>query len=71
MKISLTVFINTAGCILRLPIFDKVSSEHLYDDELYWEVPHHEGEESSHHMASLGGPDNGDSNKNSVEIKTT
>lgn len=31
--------------LLKLPLFDKVPREHLFDDELSWEVPeeeHHE-----------------------------
>ncbi|KAI9559795.1 hypothetical protein GHT06_013802 [Daphnia sinensis] len=45
------------GLIMRLPIFGKVPRDHLFDDELSWEVPesehHHQGiSQVSHHDTS-------------------
>ncbi len=37
-------FKRNSGFILRLPIFGKVPRDHLFDDELSWEVP-----EADHH----------------------
>lgn len=48
---------SNSGLILRLPIFGKVPRDHLFDDELSWEVPeedhHHQGiSQVSHHDTS-------------------
>lgn len=32
------------GIFLKLPIFEQVPREHLFDDELSWEVPEEEHE---------------------------
>lgn len=39
-----------SGLFLKLPIFDQVPREHLFDDELTWEVPEEDGEEQSLHQ---------------------
>lgn len=38
--------------LLKLPIFDQVPRERLFDDELSWEVPEEENEEG-HHQSNL------------------
>lgn len=46
------------GLFLRLPIFDQVPRERLFDDELSWEVPEEEHEERPHvHMYRTRDPD--------------
>ena len=41
---------------MRFPIIDKVPREHLFDDELSWEVPHADvpvhGEPENHYHSS-------------------
>ena len=46
-------FVFLSGLILRLPFLcQQVPSEHLFDDELCWEVP--EEDEEAHHNKSTG-----------------
>lgn len=42
------------GFILKMPIFGQVSREHLFDDELAWEVP--EADHEDHRSAGSSEP---------------
>ena len=35
-------WLNVAGLILRLPVFGRVPRDHLFDDQLSWEIPESE-----------------------------